>query len=198
MREIAENYQKNILILMNSIQITDQTRIEMEFCSGIGKAANAIVAQIDSGHKIMFIGNGGSAAICSHMSTDFLKNGGMRAMVFTDGSLLTCLSNDLGYPHVFEKPIDIFAEAGDVLVAISSSGESDNILRGVRRARLKKCKIITLSGFSSHNSLNSLGDLNFFVPSFEYGPVEIVHQFIFHCILDVIVQYNNNIKDIRV
>jgi len=194
MRKIAENYHKNILILMNSIQIKDQTQTEIDFCSGIGKAANAVVAQIDSGHKIMFIGNGGSCAICSHMSTDFLKNGGMRAMAFTDGSLLTCLSNDLGYPHVFEKPIDMFAEAGDVLVAISSSGESENILRGAQTARLKKCKIITLSGFNSHNSLSSLGDLNFYVPSSEYGPVEIVHQFICHCILDVIMQYKNKIK----
>lgn len=88
--------------------------------------------------KIIFIGNGGSATIASHLVVDFLKNTGMQALAFNDEALLTCISNDFGYEYVFEKPIKIFAGADDVLVAISSSGQSRNILRGVAIAKKKR------------------------------------------------------------
>ena len=136
----------------------------------------------------MFIGNGASAAISSHIATDFLKNGRIRAIAFNDSTLLTCISNDIGYEHVFEKPIEMFADEGDVLFAISSSGRSENVLRGVRAARTRKCRVITLSGFDSDNPLFLLGDINFYVPAQSYGPVEIIHHSICHCILDVIMK----------
>jgi len=137
----------------------------------------------------MFIGNGASAAISSHMSTDFWRNIGIRAVAFNDISLLTCISNDYGYKHVFEKPIEMFAEKGDVLIAISSSGKSENILLGVKPAKVKGCKVITLSGFDKNNPLSSLGNYNFYAPSQSYGPVEIIHHSICHCILNSIMLF---------
>ena len=122
------------------------------------------------------------------MSTDYWKNGGIRAIAFNDSSLLTCISNDYGYKHVFEKPIEMFAEKGDILIAISSSGKSENILRGVQAARTSQCKVITFSGFKNDNPLRSMGDYNFYVPSPAYGPVEIIHLSICHCICDAIIQ----------
>jgi len=135
----------------------------------------------------MFIGNGASAAISSHMSTDFWKNGGMRAIAFNDSSILTCIGNDYGYEFLFEKPIEMFAEPGDILMAISSSGSSVNILNGTHAAQRKECKVISFSGFRDDNPLRNLGDINFHVPADEYGPVEIVHHSICHCILDCII-----------
>jgi D-sedoheptulose 7-phosphate isomerase len=135
----------------------------------------------------MFIGNGASAAISSHMAADFSKNGNMRAMAFNDAPLLTAVSNDLGYQYVFERPLTMFADEGDVLFAISSSGRSENILRGVQVARAKGCMIITLSGFETDNPLCTLGEMNFYVPSLNYGPVEVIHHSICHSILDVIM-----------
>jgi len=85
----------------------------------------------------------------------------------------------------------MFADEGDMLVAISSSGKSENIHRGVEAARLRKCKVITLSGFEGDNHLSSLGDFNFYVPAREYGPVEVIHHSICHCILDVIMKVKN-------
>lgn len=82
----------------------------------------------------------------------------------------------------------MFADCKDILVAISSSGRSENILRGVRSARVKGCSIITLSGFEKDNPLSLLGDFNFYVPDRKYGPIEIIHQFILHYILDVIME----------
>lgn len=189
MREYAENYYDNLLSLIKSIRVADKEGNELNFYHGIEMAAKLVISQVDYGHKIMFIGNGASAAISSHMAADFWENGRMRAIAFNDSSLLTSISNDFGYKHVFEKPIEMFADSGDILFAISSSGESENILRGVRSVRLKECKVITLSGFDKDNPLSSLGDYNFYVPSHSYGPVEIYHHSICHCILNTVIQH---------
>jgi D-sedoheptulose 7-phosphate isomerase len=150
-------------------------------------AAELIATATAAGRRIFFIGNGGSAAIASHMATDYMKNGGMRALAFNDSSLLTCLSNDYGYGHVFEQPVRRFAERGDLLVAISSSGQSENICAAAAAATERGCRVVTLSGFDAGNRLRSLGDLNFYVPSRAYGQVEILHLVVCHCILDMLI-----------
>jgi len=175
---------------MKSIRVTDQEGVEIDFYEGAENTGNLIKSQTASGHKLMFIGNGASAAISSHMSTDFWKNGRIKAVAFNDSSLLTCLSNDYGYQHVFEKPVEMFADEGDILIAVSSSGKSENILFGVKAARQKQCKVITLSGFCLDNPLSKMGDYNFYVPASSYGPVEIIHHSICHCILDTIMKSN--------
>jgi len=191
MRIAAKEYYNELAKLMASIKVTDKHGADIEFCHGVEMAGNLITAGTGAGNKLMFIGNGASASISSHMSTDFWKNGGMRAIAYNDSSLLTCISNDFGYKHVFEEPIKMFADEGDILVAISSSGKSENILRGVEAARLRKCGVITLSGFEGDNPLSSLGDFNFYVPARDYGPVEVIHHSICHCILDVIMKVRN-------
>lgn len=187
MKERIEKYHHNIINLIDSIAVSRDRGEKVTVYEGIAAACNTVKEQSLDDGKIIFIGNGGSAAICSHMATDFWKVGNVPAMAFNDSSLLTCISNDFGYCHVFEKPIEMFAAAGDVLIAISSSGSSENILRGVETARAKGCEIITLSGFKSDNPLRSSGSINFHVPSLEYGPVEIVHQYICHWMLDMLV-----------
>ena len=137
--------------------------------------------------KIIFIGNGGSASIASHQAVDYWKNGHIKAIAFNDSSLLTCISNDYGYENVFSTPMEKFADKGDLLFAISSSGGSKNILNGVKAAKKKRCFIVTLSGFSSKNPLRKSGDINFYVRSDSYGIVEITHLAICHSILDYIL-----------
>lgn len=187
MQEFIQNYYKNFIKLLESIRVTDGLGNKLDTCKGIEITCNIIKKQSDTGGKMFFIGNGGSAAIASHMAIDFWKNGGIQAMAFNDSSLLTCISNDFGYKHVFEKPIEFFANPNDILFAISSSGRSENILRGVQAAKSKGCTAITLSGFDIDNPLSSMGVCNFYVPSHEYGPVEVVHQYICHYILDTII-----------
>jgi D-sedoheptulose 7-phosphate isomerase len=137
------------------------------------------------GNKLMFIGNGGSAAIASHMAADFTKTGNIRTVAFNDSSMLTCLGNDLGYENVFAKQIEMHARQGDMLVAVSSSGRSANILKGVAAARTAGCAVLTLSGFLSDNPLRRLGDVNMWVNTSEYGFVEIAHLALCHAILDM-------------
>jgi D-sedoheptulose 7-phosphate isomerase len=137
-----------------------------------------------AGNKLIFIGNGGSAAIASHMAADFSKNGNIRSLALNDSSMLTCLSNDLGYDQVFAKQVELHARPGDLIIAISSSGRSKNILNAVIAARNANCEAVTLSGFTSENPLRRLGDINFYIDSDRYGFVEIGHLTICHAILD--------------
>lgn len=176
---------------MKSIRAKNLAGESMDFYAGIEAACEIINSHSNNGHKLIFIGNGASAAMASHMATDFWKNGRIKSIAFNDPTLLTCLGNDYGYQHVFERPIEMFADKGDVLVAVSSSGKSENILRGVACAREKECRIITMSGFAPDNPLDSMGDINFYAPAKDYGPVEIVHQSICHCLLDTIVEARN-------
>lgn len=191
MKKFIENYRKNFLKLIDSIAITDKDGRKLDTSVGLIEVCNIIKKQANLGGKVLFIGNGGSAAIASHMAIDFWKNGSIQAMAFNDGALLTCIGNDFGYGSIFEKPIEFFASPKDILFAISSSGKSENILKGVKAALTKKVRIITLSGFNKNNPLSRLGAYNFHVPSKEYGPVEIIHQYICHFILDTINQKLN-------
>ena len=188
MREFAKNYFNGLANDIKSFEVSDQTGGSIDIFEGIELVAREIISNNQDGKKLMFIGNGASASIASHMSTDYWKNGGIRAVAFNDSSLLTCISNDYGYKHVFEKPIEMFADKGDTLLAVSSSGKSENILRGVQAARASQCKVITFSGFKNGNPLRSMGDYNFYVASPLYGPVEIIHLSICHCICDLIIQ----------
>lgn len=167
-----------------AVEVTNGDAAALEFDAAINSFITLCRDVQSGGRKLMFIGNGGSASIASHMATDFMKNGRVRATAFNDPMVLTCLGNDLGYERIFEFQIDNHGEANDLLVAVSSSGKSPNILNGVAAARRKKAKVVTFSGFKPANSLRDMGDLNFYVPSGEYGVVELLHCSLIHCVLD--------------
>ena len=154
---------------------------------GIIRAKGYLSELVGNGGKIMLVGNGASASIASHMAVDFWKNGGIRATAFNDSSLLTCVSNDDSYEDVFKIPVERFADEGDVLVCISSSGRSANILGAAGVGSDKGCRVVTLTGFDEDNPLRQMGDINFYVPSPRYGPVEILHTYILHCLNDLII-----------
>lgn len=142
-----------------------------------------------------FIGNGGSAAIASHMTADFMKNGGMKTYSLYDNSVLTCMGNDYGYEHIFSRPLELLAEEGDLLIAISSSGNSRNIINAIRTARLKSTNIITFSGFSPDNQISRMGDYNVHVPVNHFGMTESIHNLMLQQIVDAIYQRDNDRAD---
>jgi D-sedoheptulose 7-phosphate isomerase len=183
----VSNYFEYLSQTLDSVMATlgDGGKLLRE--DGIEKAI-AMIRDIQRNRgKLYFIGNGASAAIASHQSADFTKAGNIPAMCFNDAALLTCLGNDLGYENVFSKPVEMYMNANDMLIAISSSGSSQNILNAVAAAKLKNAKIITLSGFGEDNALRQMGDLNFYANAQSYGHVEIAHHTICHCILDTII-----------
>jgi D-sedoheptulose 7-phosphate isomerase len=137
------------------------------------------------GGKLMFIGNGGSAGIASHMAIDYAKNGGLRSLAFNDAAALTCLGNDIGYEQVFAHQVGLHGRSEDLLVAISSSGRSPSILNAVKAGHDQGCTVFTLSGFNADNPLRRIGDVNLYVPSGQYGFVEITHLALLHAALDI-------------
>ena len=172
--------QKNLLMK----KITLNTAIDLLISSYLVKLLPPAT------QKLFVVGNGGSAAIAMHTLVDYANAGGLRTHDLFGPPLSSCMANDYGYKNGFAKPIEMFANEGDILFAISSSGKSKNILNACNSALAKKCQVITFSGFSPYNPLRKLGHLNFYVPSTHYGFVECPHQIILHCILDLFVRSN--------
>lgn len=125
--------------------------------------------------KIIIMGNGGSASIASHVSTDFTKVCNIRTINFNEANLITCFSNDYGYAHWLSKAIEFYADEKDVAIFISSSGKSQNILNGIKKAKELGLKTITFSGFSKNNKLKKIGLINFWVNSKHYNHIETTH-----------------------
>jgi D-sedoheptulose 7-phosphate isomerase len=142
------------------------------------------------GHTIFIVGNGGSASTASHMGTDFgmavRKVGNLseqfRALPLTDHvSIMTAAANDYGYEHIFTKQLEIQYRAGDVLIAISGSGNSPNVVRAAEWVRERGGKVLGLLGFDG-GQLERLCDICIVVrtPKGEYGPVEDIHLVLNH------------------
>ncbi len=190
-----DTYLDALAQITGSTEATGPNRHPMPIDEAVDWAvARARRAHAD-GNKLMFVGNGGSAAIASHLAIDFSKNGGMRAMAFNDGAALTCLGNDLGYENVFAHQVEWHGRAGDLLVAISSSGCSPNILNAVAAARRGGVDVLTLSGFRPDNPLRAMGEVNLYVPSCAYGFVEISHLTLGHAILDLAMGWGRTATD---
>jgi len=183
--KLFHRYIETLSGCLQASQASRQDGSAMEMSDAMDWAAQCAHKVHDAGNKIMFIGNGGSSSISSHLSIDFAKNGNMRALTFSDAPMLTCLGNDLGYENVFAKPVEMYGAKGDMLIAISSSGGSANILNAVAKAREIGATVLTLSGFKPDNPLRQSGDVNLYVPSYEYGFVEVAHTALLHAVLDL-------------
>lgn len=169
---------------LHHVAVTDASGKDMHQEDGIERGVGFIMEVHKSGGSLVFVGNGGSAAIASHQSTDFIRTCKMRAYAPNDLTLLTCMGNDCGYENVFAEPLKVLLRPEDLLIAISSSGKSENILRAVTVAREKGCRVITLSGFGDDNPLRASGDINFYVSSHSYRIVESAHLFICNWLLE--------------
>lgn len=133
---------------------------------------------------VYVIGNGGSAGIASHFCNDLMKSLKIPSQTLYDTNLLTCLANDIGYENVFSYSLERLLKPKDLLIAISSSGKSRNILNAVHVAKTLRTPVITFSGFEQNNELRALGQLNFWIDRKDYGIVEMSHFFLLHTIAD--------------
>lgn len=185
------SYSYELSRLLSVIEVTTPCGETISLEDGMERSILQILSNKSKGRKIIVIGNGGSAAIASHMQNDLCKAVGVRSIVFNEAPLLSALSNDLSYAEAFEVLVDLWAEDGDTLIAISSSGQSENIIRAADLAKKKGCSIITLSGFKNDNPLRSRGTVNFYVPSDQYGFVELGHSILTHYLSDTAKDYSN-------
>ena len=157
------------------------------------QAAEMIWDTHQSGRKIIVVGNGGSAAMSSHVCVDLTKAASIRAVNFNEADLITCFANDYGYEQWVSKALEAYSDPSDLAILISSSGKSKNIINAAETAKKIKLSVITFSGFLSDNPLRKLGDLNLWLDSPEYNIVEMTH----HVWLVAIIDYLIKIKDIK-
>ena len=187
-----EAYFATLGNLGRQLEASDRQRRPVALTEATTWATEAALRCKRDKSRIYFVGNGGSAAIASHMAIDWMKNGGFASTCFNDGISLTCLANDIGFEQVFALPLSRQARPGDLLIAISSSGKSTNILAAVAAARAAGATVLTLSGFSPDNPLRQKGDMNFYVPNTLYGFVELAHLCICHAVLDLTMGWRSD------
>lgn len=169
-------YFANFKNLIND-EVIDQILILKKLIKNLGKK-----------NKILIAGNGGSAAISSHFSVDITKNAKIRAVNFNEYDLITCFSNDYGYERWIEKAIEYYCEKGDMLILISSSGQSPNMIKAGKFFKKRRFgKLITLTGHKNNNNLKKIGDLNLWVNSKSYNLIENIHQFWLLSVIDLII-----------
>ncbi len=152
------------------------------------QAASMVWTAHQSGKKIIVVGNGGSAAMASHVAVDFTKAAGIRAINFNEADLITCFANDYGYEYWVAKALEAYADLGDLAILISSSGKSLNIVKGAEKAKNIGVSVITVSGFLPGNPLRKLGDLNLWADSSDYNIVEMTHHVWLVAIVDFLIE----------
>ena len=183
-KQNASWYFQTIFELLTSTQVTGCRGDDFSLNDGGDQAAQMILGLLVTGNKAMVIGNGGSAALASHTHNDLCKSVGVPSLVFTEVPILTAMTNDNGYKTAFKYQVDLWAKPSDLLIAISSSGRSENILYAAQAALEHGCHLITLSGFRADNPLRNMGDLNFYVQFEDYGYVESAHAVLLHFLTD--------------
>ncbi len=141
----------------------------------------------DNGRKVIIAGNGGSAAMASHVAVDFTKQGGIRTINFNEADLITCFANDYGYEEWVKEAVRFYGDSGDLLILISSSGKSKNMIKASSIAKEMGISVITFSGFDINNPLKQLGVINFWVDSKAYNIIENTHQIWLLMICDLII-----------
>ena len=182
MKDFYKNYIKIIKSKLNQINLKN-----------INKLEKIIIETSKKSKKIIICGNGGSSATASHVAVDLTKNANIRAINFNEYDLITCFSNDFGYKNWIKKSLEYYADKDDLLILISCSGNSKNLLYGQKKARSLGLKTATLTGFKNSNLLNkSSNDVKIWINSKSYNHVEIIHHFILLMIVDKII--NNNQK----
>src|SRR5690606_26109075 len=137
--------------------------------SGLEEEHKAVRELIRHSNRILFLGNGGSMSTCSHMAHDFLKVGKIKTLCPEAPNLITCLANDYGVENMWNEWLDIQAQAFDLVVIVSSSGNSMNLVNAALRAKEHELKVVTVTAFSKDNKLNQLGDVNVHFDTTNYG-----------------------------
>ena len=145
------------------------------------------IEKISQNNKVFVFGNGGSAAIADHFAVDMTKNAGITTLSLNTSSLITCFANDYGYDQWMKQALKFYAKPGDMVFLISSSGNSQNVVNACQYANKNNIQSVTFTGFSSDNSLKSIGKVNFWVDAKSYNIVENIHQIWMLSIVDLII-----------
>ena len=165
----------------------NKSLFETDVSDQIIKMKKMLLEVKKSDRKVIIAGNGGSAAMASHVAVDFTKQGGVRSVNFNEADLITCFANDYGYEHWVAKAVEFYGDEGDMVILISSSGSSKNMVNAAKTAKKLGISVITFTGFKPKNILKQEGVLNFWVDSKAYNIVENIHQIWLLMVCDLII-----------
>lgn len=177
------NYFKKYAFSINNLLDNVDTNL-------INKSVELIKLTKDRNNKNYIVGNGGSSSIASHVSIDFTKVAKVPSFTFNNANLITCFANDYDYEQWVTEAIKAYCLKDDLMILISSSGTSKNIVNAAEHCNKNNIKLITLSGFHSNNPLTKLGNVNFHIDSNDYNFIEMTHHIILVSIVDI---FANNI-----
>ena len=169
-----KNYNKSIFNLLNDLDI-----------SLIDKSVELIQECKKNKGKTYIIGNGGSSSIASHVSVDFAKVANVPSNTFNNANLITCFANDYGHKNWIKEAIKAYTQKNDILILISSSGNSKNIINAAKYCNENNIPLITFSGFDKENNLAKLGNINIHINSKNYNYIEMSHHIILVSIVDI-------------
>lgn len=177
--EVYDGLQ-NMIVTMGQKEVSLDEGIDLWV-----EKARAVQAQ---GGMIFFCGNGASCSMAEHMSHDWFQNAKVNTYTVSETAHITAISNDISYADVFAYRIERVLSEKDILVTVSSSGNSPNVVRAIEEAKKKGAFVITVSGKKADNQSRKLGDLNFYVPLDTYGLVESAHAVLLHDALDTYLE----------
>ena len=169
-----KQYNKSIYELINNVNV-----------NLVEQSVQLIQKSINNKSKVYIVGNGGSASIASHVSVDFTKVARVPSFTFNNSNLITCFANDYGYENWVVEAVKAYTNTNDLIILISSSGTSKNIVNAAQYCKDNNIDLITLSGFNKDNPLSTLGNVNFHIESTEYNYIEMSHHIILLALVDI-------------
>ena len=184
MREIIEQNMREQMQLLQHVMETD-------YADKMIEAAECILHAMQTGHKVLIAGNGGSAADAQHMAAELVvrfekDREGLPAMALTtDSSILSAGGNDYGFDAVYERQIQALGFEGDIFIAISTSGNSENIIRAARMAGNRKMKVIGMTG-QTGGRMKQLCDIMLCVPHDRTARIQEIHEHTIHTLCQLI------------
>lgn len=179
------------MVFADSLEVMQQFAGDEAAMSSVAEAADLIVDCYKSGGKVLVFGNGGSAADSQHMAAELVvrfekeRKGLPCIALSTDTSIITAGSNDYGYKQVFSRQIEALGGEGDVAVAISTSGNSENVIEGVKAAKAKKMPVVLLSGRDG-GKLSEMADTAIVVKTDNTARIQEVHETIIHALCKIV------------
>jgi len=186
------DYVKDSTDFLNNLSVRDEQGNELPVDDGFAQWVEITLAAKKSRNVVYLVGNGASASMASHFAADLAKNGRMHTQTLTDSGILTAIGNDISFDDVFSFPLSIRGNEGDVLITISSSGNSPNVVKAIAMAKSVGMKVITVSGLKEDNASRKSGHLNFYLPATTYGYVEATHGVLLHHWMDFMELHKEN------
>jgi len=188
MKELKETIQK---ILEDNLKVLEFTFSSQESVEAIARAAKCVMDSLGAGGKVLLCGNGGSASDAQHIAGEFIGRFKLERKSYpaialtTDSSVLTCVANDYSFEDIFKRQVEGLGKEGDVLIAISTSGNSENVIRAIDKAKELGIKTISFTG-GSGGKMKGLTDCNINISSDATPFIQSGHCVAYHAMCEIV------------